>query len=228
MICKCPKRMLWLANKLVLYIVLMTIVCTTGFIDAKLVNANNSGPLISYRELRYNYMFGQTSWWSCGPASIATLLHYYYKIDTSEQDVIQLVTEISNSDEYINEGIDLLLIKKIFGFYGVEAIGYRVDTASLSSYYDQGGFPLILYFTSPKKHYVIGIGKIGKGELLVADPSFGHLVLNLSSLENQKGFNGVVLATIPSQESQLRSITAMQSEMLSIYKSRRTSLANIK
>lgn len=198
------------------------------FVGIKTVVAHETTTIRSYRELRYDYLFGQTSWWSCGPASVATLLYYYYQIDTSELEIIQHIIKTSNNDDYLTEGINLLLIKDIFKVHKIEASGYQIDPDSLLNYYDQGGLPLILYFTLPKKHYVIGIGNVNNNEILIADPSFGHLVISFEELVTQKGFTGIVLVAIPCQESQVNSIKNMQSKMLITYKNRRNALSNFK
>ena len=210
------------------FLLLMLFSILIYFLNIKMLYAFNFSNMTSYKELRYNYMFEQTFGWSCGPASVATLLHYYYGIETSEEEVVQLVIEVSENDDYLYKGIDLLMIKNIFSKFNIESIGYRTDIKSLSDYYDQGGLPLILYLTVPEKHFVVGIGKINNNQILIADPSYGYLVINLNLLEKQKGFDGIVMVTIPSQENHIRKIKFMQDNVLEIYRNRNNMLNRLK
>ena len=43
-----------------------------------------------YRNIRYQGVVGQTSYYTCGPAAVATLLRYYYGINTSETEILDL------------------------------------------------------------------------------------------------------------------------------------------
>jgi len=55
-----------------------------------LVPADEAGTSLSYRELRYDGVVGQTDWYTCGPAAVATLLTYYYGIPTTEAEALKL------------------------------------------------------------------------------------------------------------------------------------------
>lgn len=180
--------------------------------------------ITSYRELRYQNLFGQTNWWSCGPATVATILNYYYHIPVTELDVIELVVTLSDNDSFLTEGISLLLIKQIFESFGIEAVGYKIEPVSLLDYFTDGGLPLILYFTKPKKHYVLCIGTISASELLVSDPSFGHLTININALEELKGFEGIVMLAIPPTEQDFYEIKDVQNKMLERYQQRHLQL----
>ena len=43
---------------------------------------------VPYRELRY--VVGQTDFYTCGPAAVATLPTYYYGIPTTEAEALEL------------------------------------------------------------------------------------------------------------------------------------------
>jgi len=52
-----------------------------------------SGPT-PYRELRYQNVVGQTDWFTCGPAAVATLLRYYFgRTEVDEARVLALALE---------------------------------------------------------------------------------------------------------------------------------------
>jgi len=45
---------------------------------------------VSYRDLRYVKVVGQTDFYTCGLAAGATLLTYYYGIPTTEGEALEL------------------------------------------------------------------------------------------------------------------------------------------
>jgi predicted double-glycine peptidase len=47
-------------------------------------------PITPYRTLRYQGVIGQTNYYTCGPAAVATLLTYYYGQPTAESEILEL------------------------------------------------------------------------------------------------------------------------------------------
>ena len=45
---------------------------------------------VSYRTLRYTGVVGQADWSTCGLAVVTTLLIYYFGIETSEFEILEL------------------------------------------------------------------------------------------------------------------------------------------
>jgi len=48
--------------------------------------------LLSYRDLRYEWVVGQTDWYTCGPVAVATLLTFF-GIPTTEEEALELAEE---------------------------------------------------------------------------------------------------------------------------------------
>lgn len=210
-------------NKAFIFL-LIILVC----FQLSLVNAYGNNPVTSYREQRYKYVIGQTTWWSCGPASIATLLHYYYKIDTTEQEIIKYIAQISEDESYLVEGISLFLIKNIIKkIYDINSTGYRLKIDNLVDYFKRGGLPIIMHFTLPRNHYVVGIGVINEKYIIVADPTFGMRLLEIYSLEEDKGFKGIVLVPIP-KNNHIVNAQNMQNKVINEYKRRFKRLINLR
>ena len=54
---------------------------------------------VPYQELRYVEVVGQTDFYTCGPAAVATLLTYYYGIPTTEAEALELTEEFMRAQD---------------------------------------------------------------------------------------------------------------------------------
>jgi predicted double-glycine peptidase len=173
-----------------------------------------SATCTTYREMRYEGVVGQSSEYSCGPASVATLLSCFYGLDVSESDVLQRAEEYdAAAGREPGSGITGLALKRTLADHGIPARGLLVSLDALSQHFAQGGLPLILHLTRPQKHYLVAIG-IVEGHAVLADPSWGRRLLPMPELERESGFDGVVLAPMPPFDLAARAAAA-QSDALS-------------
>ena len=155
----------------------------------------------SYRELRYEGVTGQTEWYTCGPAALATLLTQYYGLeDTGELELLELsLRAMAGSGKNVEEtGVTALALKEVLEAKGIAAKGFGVTMKELKAYFETGGLPLVVHVTRPQLHYVLAVGLVGD-QIVIADPSYGRRILPFSSLVYEKGFSGVVLATSPNE-----------------------------
>lgn len=158
----------------------------------------------SYREMRYDGVVAQTDWSTCGPAVLATYATYYLGQETSEADMIRLILgggEAAWPDALPNAfGTSMLQLRDALGDMGVPSVGYRVDVAELTAYFERGGPPLVLHVTRPAAHYVLAVGMVDAGHrrlLFVADPSYGRRLIAPEELKPAFGFSGYVLVPVP-------------------------------
>jgi len=163
-----------------------------------------SGPT-PYRELRYQNVVGQTDWFTCGPAAVATLLRYYFgRTEVDEARVLALALEAlqKTEGEVRQVGINALALRQAMRALGLESRGFRLSLEQLADYFARGGLPLILHTTLPEPHYVVAVG-IVQGQVLLADPSWGQRLLPLEGLASEKGFSGVALVPLPGEKEVL-------------------------
>ena len=77
---------------------------------------------VPYRPLRYTHVVGQTDWYTCGAAAVATLLAYYYNDPATEEEVLEVaIEETKKSGKDPLKGLTALLLKR-----ALEKRGYRV------------------------------------------------------------------------------------------------------
>ncbi len=148
-----------------------------------------------YRILRYEGVVGQTNYYTCGPAAVATLLIHYYGIESGEMEILELAHQAirergGNPEE--GRGINGFALKQALANKGIRAEGIKILPENLADYFNKDGLPLILHVTKPNLHYVLAIGMIGDF-VVIADPSWGRKIIHLNDLINEKGFEGMTL-----------------------------------
>jgi predicted double-glycine peptidase len=151
--------------------------------------------MASYRSLRYDGLVGQSSWFSCGPAVLATLLANYLGFSgaTEELILVQALELMGLEGELEDRGVSALTLKQILQAHDLDARGYRITNEQLLQYLQDGGLPLIGHFTIPQNHYVLIVTYLD-GNLVLADPSYGHRIVPAASFGARFGFEGTVLA----------------------------------
>ena len=155
-----------------------------------------------YRELRYEGVTGQTDWYTCGPAAVATLLTYYYDIPTTEAEALELAEGFMREmglEPGPERGVNALALKKTLEAKGVPTKGYRVKPEDLRNYFARGGLPVIVHLTAPRKHFVVAVGMVGD-QIVLADPSWDRSIIPFSAFVEERGYSGVVLVPIPPPE----------------------------
>lgn len=151
----------------------------------------------SWRDLRYEGVVEQSTWYTCGPAAVATLLTYFFSIPTTEEEALhEALAAMEARGISAVQGIPLLALRDVLAARGIPSEGFRVTPEDLVDYFVRGGLPVILHVSRPQPHFVVAIGW-RDGLLLVADPSFGRYWMSLGELTSMKGFEGYVLVPIP-------------------------------
>jgi predicted double-glycine peptidase len=171
-------------------------------------------PITPYRTLRYQGVIGQTNYYTCGPAAVATLLTYYYGQPTAESEILELSEKAMEGSGKSPEekGVTALALRQALADKGIQARGMRLTLASLADYFRKGGLPVVLHVTKPQMHYVLAVGLVGDWVIL-ADPSWGRRVQPLGALVNEQGFSGVTLVPLP-PENLISTAKEQQSETL--------------
>lgn len=151
---------------------------------------------IPYRTLRYKGVVGQTDFYTCGPAAVATLLKNYYGLKTSEAEILELSIKAmeGTGKDPTKSGFLVLTLKQALSNKNIQSKVKRITPQALTNHFlHKGGLPIILQVTKPEGHYVAAIGMLNKDWIVLADPSFGRRIIRLNTLVNEKGFNGVTL-----------------------------------
>jgi hypothetical protein len=119
----------------------MLVLCILNFNDSTAIALPKP-----YRNIRYQGVVGQTSYYTCGPAAVATLLNYYYGINTSETEILELSNQAikeSGKNPEAGKGINAFALQKALAKKSIVSRGIKIAPANLSDYFNRGGVPLI-------------------------------------------------------------------------------------
>lgn len=133
----------------------------------------------SYAELRFHGVVQQRYDYSCGSASVATLLTYQYREPTTEGDVFDVMWRRGDQDKIRRVGFSLLDMKRYLDGRGFRADGFRVPLETLR----EADVPAITMIDSEGyKHFVVLKG-VGEDYVLLGDPALGARRMHRASFE---------------------------------------------
>ena len=132
-------------------------------------------PVVSMREARFSNLVRQQADYSCGAASLATILRYAYHLDADESTVIEGMLALSDAEIVKERGFSLLDIKRYVESLGMRGRGYRVNEERLRSLRVPS---LVLMDVNGFRHFVV-LKQVNGEAVEIADPILGNRVLPL-------------------------------------------------
>lgn len=121
----------------------------------------------SWKELRDKNIVKQDLDYSCGSASIATILNGYYNQKVTEEEVLKIIDkgDLMASFDDMQRALDQL---------GFQAKGYAVSLETLM----QLKIPVIAYIKHRKNDHFTVISGINENFVRISDPSLGKRMLS--------------------------------------------------
>lgn len=126
----------------------------------------------------------QTTDLTCGPAAVASLLKFYFGVETTEDEMAKL------SGTYENKTSSLLGLRNACRAKGFEAVGYRMSLPQMLAEVESGGVPVVIHFKEPSLHFALVIGRVGDF-IIVSDPSQGNISMDVGDF--MRRWSGAVL-----------------------------------
>jgi hypothetical protein len=151
-------------------------------------------PVTSYFALRFKQVVKQGYDISCGAAALATLMKYYWGVDTDEKKIIEGILAGSSEDEkkQINGmGFSMLELKHMGESLGFSAGGFRLDSVEKLAKLKVPALTLIT--VRGYKHFVVLKG-LSHGQVYIADPAFGNRSRSLERFTEE--WDGVILVFV--------------------------------
>ena len=141
------------------------------------------------KERRLRQVVHQSVDFSCGAATVATILQYYYGQPVTEQDAILGMFSVGNRDKIRQRGFSLLDMKNFAEKLHYKAVGYKIKEIDKLK---ELKIPVIaLIDTQSYKHFVV-IRKVTDDYVYLSDPSWGNRRMKLNDFE--KVWNNIILA----------------------------------
>lgn len=153
----------------------------------------------SWKSIRDQNIIKQDLDFSCGAASIATLLNGYFKKNITEQQVLKII----DKGDLMASFDDMQRALKVLGF---ESKGYAVSFETLKTL----KLPVIVYVRHRKSDHFSVISGINDNFIQLSDPSLGKVTLSkyqfLEMWNTRKDtiHTGKILVVIPKNEQQIQ------------------------
>ena len=162
---------------------------------------------LSFVALRFEATIPQGLDFTCGAASIATLLTYYWNDPTSENDAIEQLRRRYTVEELkarAKDGLsfnDLILIAEGLGY---SATGAKIPASELPML----GGPVIVHLEKADINHFAVLRKVGDGVYYLSDPTLGQTAMNAGEFERQYSGNALAIwkkgAALPASARLLR------------------------
>lgn len=140
----------------------------------------------SLRDLPFRTVVRQQYDFSCGSASLATLLRFHYGTAKTEAEVFQAMYALGDREQIRRLGFSLLDMKRYLAAQGMTADGYRLP---LSAVAEAETPAIVVVNVDGYKHFVVVKGMRG-GEILIGDPNRG--VVSYPVRRFEKIWDGVI------------------------------------
>jgi len=145
-------------------------------------------PVVNMIGMHFIHVVRQRTDFSCGAASLATILKYAFGQNVDEEEVIKGLFTVSNPAEVKKVGFSMLDLKKYVDKIGLKGEGYVLSPEDLNKIHipvivllDLGGY----------KHFVV-LEKTGKKHVYLADPALGNRIMPKEQF--LKDWNRIVFA----------------------------------
>lgn len=125
-------------------------------------------PLVSWKQLRDRELSKQQLDFSCGAASLATLLNFYHGVPTNEATILSLL-HTNDAAASFQELADVAR-----NYYGLEAQGYALSVDMLKTVQQ----PVLVYLkVRGNDHFSVLRGIDENGQVWLADSGWGNRLL---------------------------------------------------
>ncbi|WP_229785916.1 C39 family peptidase [Shewanella litoralis] len=150
-----------------------------------------SKPIQSIRERKFEHVIEQKTDFSCGAASLASLLKFAYdRHEINEQKVLIGMLEHADLGLVKEQGFSLLNMKRYLQSQGLRGRGYKVGEAEMSLL----KIPAIVLLNDGGYSHFVVFRRHDEGEVYLGDPALGNRIMSMDEF-NQK-WNGVVFVVI--------------------------------
>ncbi len=132
----------------------------------------------SWKQLNEQNVIMQRFDYSCGAASLATLMKYYFNDDVSEQELLDYIKETFSNKEYARieeDGLSFLELEKVSRSLGYQSASVRLKLPALL---ELSGPVIVFVNTKQYKHFAVLRG-IKEDQVFLADPSRGNIQLSV-------------------------------------------------
>lgn len=152
---------------------------------------SSSKKVMSLAERKFIGVEKQQTDFSCGAASVATILKYSYNMPTNEKWVMDGMLAMSDPELVAQYGFSMLDMKNYAEMLGMEAKGFKVKAENIA----QLTIPSIVLLNLNGFHHFVVLKKIDEQQrVYLADPALGNKVISMDDFLS--GWNNIILAIV--------------------------------
>jgi len=152
---------------------------------------NYSKNIQSIRERKFEFVVQQKTDFSCGAASLASILKYGYgKEEITEQQVLLGMLKVSDMQVVQEQGFSLLDMKRYLGSQNMRGRGYRVGVKELQ----QLKIPAIVLLNDGGYSHFVVMRRFTENQVFLGDPALGNRILSFDEFTEK--WNEIVFVVI--------------------------------
>ena len=145
----------------------------------------------SIRERRFENLIEQETDFSCGAASLATILKYAYGwSDVTEETVLAGLMEVSDPERVRNLGFSLLDLNNYVERIGLRGRGYEIGPESL----EEVSIPVIVLLDLDGYEHFVVMKKARGDRVYIGDPALGNKVMDRDEFVDS--WNNIIFAVV--------------------------------
>lgn len=140
--------------------------------------------LVDGERLRWEGVHRQETSRTCGPATLVTLLTYYYDFPVSEQEAARRALGLAPEEatpERLAQPASMRGLRDALRSWGLAAYGIKMSPEGLAAYLREQQRPVMVRIVHPEPHFTLLTGIVGD-HVLMADSSLGWRALPLEEL----------------------------------------------
>lgn len=145
----------------------------------------------SIRERRFENLVEQETDFSCGAASLATILKYAYGwTDVTEEAVLVGLMEVADPERVRQLGFSLLDLNNYVQSIGLRGRGYEIGPESL----DEVSIPVIVLLDLDGYEHFVVMKKARGDRVYIGDPALGNKVMDRDDF--LASWNNIIFAVV--------------------------------
>ncbi|HEX2561656.1 C39 family peptidase [Phenylobacterium sp.] len=126
-------------------------------------------PVTTFRDIRFKTVVRQQYDYSCGSASLATLLRHHYGRPLGEAEIFKAMWDVGDQAQIQKVGFSLLDMKRYLESLGYKAEGYQISLEELMASKE----PMITIIDLGQYRHFVVVKGARDGQVLVGDPAQG-------------------------------------------------------
>jgi len=164
----------------------------------------------SVKSLSEKNIFMQEHDYSCGAASLATIMHYYFGDDVSEQSLLEYIQAFYTPEEYKRieaDGLSFLELEQIAQSMGYQTASVRLKMESLKKL--KG--PVIVFVAREDYRHFAVLKGVFEDRVFIADPSRGNVRISKEEFAREWDGRTFILGKkgVPSPKQHAMSVDEM-------------------